>query len=111
MNLNAAAGNPTGRATYRTGGSPAIRSLTLRNSGRGVEGTRSGANALPSDPRSPAALGVPLAESDPAPGRRWNTWEVAAVAEVETTGIGPLTVGYGDSDGPRFPASAGGCAH
>ena len=51
---------------------------------------------------------VPLAESDPPSGRRWNTWDIAVFAEVDTAGIGPMTVGHGDSDGPGFHASAGG---
>lgn len=52
-------------------------------------------------------MGVPLAEPDPPPGRRWNPWDNPFSFPVDTTGIGPLTVGYGDSDGPSFPAPAG----
>ena len=64
--------------------------------------------------RSPFPLAhateVPLAAADPTPGRHWNPWEIASIRGVDTAGIGPLTVGYGDSDGPSFPASAGGFA-
>ena len=50
----------------------------------------------------------PLAEVDPLPERRWNTWDIAVFAVVDTVGNGPLTVGYGDSDGPGFHAPLGG---
>ena len=53
---------------------------------------------------------MPLAEPDPRPGRRWNPWDNTVFFTVDTARIGPLTVGYGDSDGPRFHGSAGECA-
>ena len=42
---------------------------------------------------------VPLAEADPASGRRWNPWDIANSCVVDTDGIGPLTLGQGDSAG------------
>ena len=42
---------------------------------------------------------VPLAEADPAPGRRWNPQDIADSCVVDTVGIGLLTVGQDDSDG------------
>jgi len=56
------------------------------------------------------ALGVPLAEADQPPGRRWSPWDNPLFFAVDTAGIGPLTVRHGDSDGPRFHASGGGFA-
>ena len=50
----------------------------------------------------------PLAAADPPPGWYWNSREVAAFAEVDIAGNGPLTVRHGDSDGPDSRASAGG---
>ncbi len=35
---------------------------------------------------------VPLAEADPAQGRRWNPQDIADSCVVDTVGIGPLTV-------------------
>lgn len=49
---------------------------------------------------------VPLAEADSAPGRRWNSQDIADSCVVDTVGIGPLTAGQGDSDG-RAPSIGG----
>ena len=54
----------------------------------------------------PGALEVPLAEVDPVPGRRWNLGTSPFRRVVDTARNGPLTVGYGDSDGRGFRASA-----
>ena len=51
---------------------------------------------------------MPLPVADPPSGRRWTPWDNPSFFAVDTAGIGPLTVGYGDSDGPSSPASAGG---
>ena len=45
---------------------------------------------------------APLAEADPAPGRRWNPWEIVLIQAVDTARTGPLRVRYGDSVVPRF---------
>ena len=37
----------------------------------------------------PSALGVPLAEADAAPERRWNPWDIAVFPVVDTAGVGP----------------------
>ena len=50
----------------------------------------------------------PLAEADLPPGRRWSPWDIAISPVVDTGRIGPLTVGYGDSDDLGLRASAGG---
>ena len=57
---------------------------------------------------SRSQLERPLAEADLLPGRRWNPWEIAISPVVDTARIGPLTVGYGDSDDLGLRASAGG---
>ena len=49
---------------------------------------------------------VPLAEADQAPGRCWNPRDITDSCVVDTAGIGPLTIGHGDSDG-RAPRSGG----
>ena len=53
---------------------------------------------------------MPLAESIRRSRRRWNPLDIADSCVVDTVGIGPLTVGHGDSDDPGFHASAGGFA-
>ena len=35
---------------------------------------------------------APLAEADPAPGRRWNPWEIAPIHGVDRAGSGLLCV-------------------
>ena len=45
---------------------------------------------------------APLAEADPAPGRRWNPWEIVLIQAVDTARTGLLRVRYGDSVVPRF---------
>ena len=51
---------------------------------------------------SGVATEVPLVKADPVPGRRWNSQDIADSCVVDTAGIGPLTVGQGESDG-RVP--------
>lgn len=55
-------------------------------------------------------MGVPLAETDLPPGRRWNPWDIAISRVVDTARNRPLTVWYGDADDPTFHVSAGECA-
>ena len=51
---------------------------------------------------------APWAEADPAPGRRWNTWEIAPIHGVDTAGIGLLRVRVWRFRRPRIPG-AGSC--
>ena len=51
---------------------------------------------------------MPLTEAGPPSGRRWNPWDNPFFLAVDTAGIGPLTVGYGDSDDPGLPPSGAG---
>ena len=51
---------------------------------------------------------APWAEADPAPGRRWNPWEIAPIHGVDTAGIGLLRVRVWRFRQPRIPG-AGGC--
>ena len=52
---------------------------------------------------------VLLAEAHPASGRRWNPLDITDSCAVDTAGIGPLTLGQGDSDRSGLHASRVDC--
>ena len=64
------------------------------------------------DRGSPQALreqiGRPLAEPSPPLVRRWNSRDIASLHVVDTAEAGSSMYGYGDFDGPAFPAPGGG---
>ena len=48
---------------------------------------------------------APLAEADPAPGRRWNPWEIAPIHGVDRAGSGLLCVRVWRFRRPRIPGA------